>query len=81
MEQVYNLLGVVLGKDPKSIIAYPKGEPLERLGMDSLGMIRFIVLLEEEFDIAFLNSDLVLANFVTLEALEKTLEKYALPEK
>ena len=81
MKQIYELLAMVLKVDPQLIMSFPVTEPLEKLGMDSLGMIRFILLLEETFNIAFLNSDLILHNFSTLEKLFQTLDKYEIEGK
>ena len=81
LKQVYELLAMVLNVDLQQIMSFPVTETLEKLGMDSMGMIRFILLLEETFNIAFLNSDLILYNFSTLEKLFQTLEKYKNEEK
>ena len=81
LKQVYELLAMVLNVDLQQIMSFPVTEPLEKLGMDSMGMIRFILLLEDTFNIAFFNSDLILYNFSTLEKLFQTLEKYKNEEK
>ncbi len=48
----------------------------EALGLDSLKFVQAVVRFEEEFDIEFLDSDLLLSNFSDLESVYATLEKY-----
>ena len=81
LEPIYKLLATVLEVDLQQILDFPLSEPLEILGMDSMNMIRFILLLEEHYDNVFLNSDLILSNFSTLKRLFLTLKKYQIGGK
>lgn len=81
LKQVFDILAIVLNVEPQKILSFPTSDSLEKLGMDSLGMIRFILLLEENYGISFLDSDLLLSNFLTLERLFETLKKYRIGEK
>jgi acyl carrier protein len=75
-EKLDGLLAEVLDKPIGEIREIPPTQLLSENGMDSLGFIRFVVLLEEEFGITIDDSDLLTENFGTLEAVQKTLAKY-----
>lgn len=54
----------------------PIGEDLREHGMSSLDAIELVVSLEMEFDIEFLEEDLMVENLCTIEKLIYVVNKY-----
>jgi acyl carrier protein len=52
---------------------------LERQVLDSLGMIKLISLLEEEFDIEIVDDDVVPGNFLTIEHIAGLVDQKLAP--
>lgn len=69
-------LSEILEKDIGAIVEHDIRQSLSDLGLDSLHFVKLVVKLEEHFCIEIDDSDLVLANFLTIESINKTLEKY-----
>lgn len=59
----------------------PRNTLLTQMGLGSIQFIQFVVMLEDDLGIELLDSDLLLSNFQTLEALYATLQKYFHPER
>ena len=51
-------------------------DDLINFGLNSINFIKFIILLEEEFDLEFYDSDIMINNFKSIHDIEKTLSKY-----
>lgn len=70
------ILSYTLNADIDEIRNYPNDKPLIEIGFTSMCFIRFIVTVEEEFNIEIYDSDLLLKNFQTIDLIFKTLHKY-----
>ena len=75
-EKVLYLLSNITGREYIELTQLSKDTPLINIGFKSIHFIRFIISVEEEFNIEILDSDLLLSNFDTLEKIYITLTKY-----
>lgn len=76
---ILQCLSDVLQKDTDTIQAFDPNAPLSDLGLSSLSMIRFIVLIEEALDMEIRDSDLLYENFETINKIFETLSHYLKP--
>lgn len=74
--KVYEILSSVLNITIEEIMAYDILEPLENIGLNSLGFIKVIVQLEEAFEIEIRDSDLLMSNFTNIKSIFCMLKKY-----
>lgn len=74
--KICRLLSEALQKDEKEILSFPDNMPLEDIGLNSMCFIKFIVAVEEAFEIEIRDSDLLLERFRTLELTYTTLSTY-----
>lgn len=75
-ERICDTLSEILEQDPITIYNLPLDEELISLGFDSLKTIHFLVSIEESFNIEFLDEDLLVENFSTIQKIIDTLSKY-----
>ena len=75
-EKILCLLSNVTGREYIELAQLSNETPLINIGFKSIQFIRFIISVEEEFNIEILDSDLLLSNFDTLEKIYITLTKY-----
>ena len=73
---ILKCLSETLEKDSSFMHTVDLDTSLSDIGLTSLGMITFIVKLEEEFNIEIRDSDLVFENFSTINNIYTTLAKY-----
>ena len=73
---ILQLLSNITGFDYNELTQLPLDTPLIYIGFKSIQFIQFIVSIEEEYNIEILDSDILLSNFETLDAIYNTLEKY-----
>lgn len=73
---IFQILCTITEKSKEDLMSFPENHSLLDLGLDSLKFIRFIVAVEEQFNIEIYDSDLLFTNFDTIEKLFSTLEKY-----
>lgn len=76
---VLRLLADTLGMDADTLTLTDPHTDLADLGLTSLQFIRFIVATEEALDIEIRDSDLLMANFQTVDDILRTLSKYQKP--
>ena len=74
--EILRILSDVLKKDKSVIYSTDPHKDLAELDLTSIKFIEFIVALEENFGIEILDSDLLLANFSTINNIFSTLSKY-----
>lgn len=75
-EKIFTILCMCIEKQQEEIKDISLDSNLLDVGLDSLKFIKFIVTIEEEFNIEVLDSDLLACNFETLSKLYQTLQKY-----
>lgn len=81
-QKILNCLSTALEKDLsqketlQQIENLPENQSMGEISLDSISFIKFIVLLEEEFEFELNDSDLLFSNFETLENTYQTLSKY-----
>ena len=79
-EKILEVLGNIIDINKEQLLKTSVDTKLTDLGLTSIQFIQFIVAIEEEFEIAILDSDLIMTNFETVEMLFSTLEKYFTPK-
>jgi FkbH-like protein len=78
--KILNILSNILDTPYDKLISnLDESTLLNEIGFDSLKLINFIVLAEDEFRIEFLDSDLIPENFKNINAIEATITKYIQP--
>ena len=75
-ECVVDLLSKVLDCDSVALNRFDNNANLEELGLDSVNIIKLIVLIEEEYKFEFDEMDLVFENMNTIEKLRLIILKY-----
>lgn len=75
-EKILGLLAEATDRTLAEILSFDKGINIKDLGLDSLKFIQMVVRFEEEFGVEVYDSDLVMSNFQTVDALLQTLQKY-----
>ena len=75
-EKILGLLAEATDRTLAEILSFDKGINIKDLGLDSLEFIQMVVRFEEEFGVEVYDSDLVMSNFQTVDALLQTLQKY-----
>jgi FkbH-like protein len=78
--KIVKILAEVLEINDSELSGYNETVLLEYKGLDSIKFIKAVVRFEEEFGIEINDSDLLMANFATLENVYKTLKKYLFKE-
>ncbi len=74
-EQLLDCIGMVLRVDVDKLKNYSKESPLNAIGMDSLNSIDIIVSIEQEFDINFIEEELLIENINTIKKLNTFVEQ------
>ncbi len=70
VERIKNIISTVLKVDKEKIDEISQDETLNRVGVDSVNFIEIVVSLEEEFNIAFEDDELLLQNLNTINKLQ-----------
>lgn len=70
VERIKNIISTVLKVDKDKIDEISQDETLNRVGVDSVNFIEIVVSLEEEFNIAFEDDELLLQNLNTINKLQ-----------
>jgi|GEM_PF-724171 len=65
-------VAIILSKDPASI---PPGASLPSLGMDSMGFVELLVVIEKVFNLRLIESGLTREDFETIHALAARISK------
>ena len=69
-ERIENIILTVLKIEPEIIKKLSPDESLNRIGVDSVNFIEIVISLEEEFNIAFEDDELLLQNLNTINKLK-----------
>ncbi len=72
-ERIENIILTVLKIDPEIIKELSPDESLNRIGVDSVNFIEIVISLEEEFNIAFEDDELLLQNLNTINKLKNII--------
>lgn len=75
-KRIFQILGNIIEKDADELECLAINTRLKDLDMDSMRFLYFIVSIEEEFDVEFLDVDLVMSKFETIEDMFNTLQTY-----
>jgi len=75
-EDVYEIISNVLECEVNLIKQMNPDDDLAVCGMDSVSVIRLIVLLEERYDIEFQEDDIYIGKINTLNKIFELLKKY-----
>ena len=76
LEVIYKYMAQAMGKDVEYVKSLSTDENLSGLGLDSLSFIKFIVLIEEEFDFTFNDSDILFDKFSSIYNITEMVKKY-----
>jgi acyl carrier protein len=76
MEVIYKCMSQAVEKDVDEVKSFPADENLSDYGLNSLDFIKFLVLIEEEFDFTFNDSDILFDNFNTINKITDMIKKY-----
>ena len=79
-KKIIELLAEELEFLPAKLEKYQSNLSLAEIGLTSLRFISFVVKLEEAFGIEILDSDLLFENFLTMDKMFETLQKYFIDE-
>lgn len=77
-DKILSILCNCIEKENKEMEDIPLDYNLLELGLDSINFIKFIVSIEEAFNIEIEDTDLLTSNFDTLNKVYQTLQKYFL---
>ncbi len=72
-ERIENIILTVLKIEPEIIKELSPDETLNRIGVDSVNFIEIVISLEEEFNIAFEDDELLLQNLNTINKLKSII--------
>ncbi len=72
-EKIENIILTVLKIQPEIIRELSPDETLNRIGVDSVNFIEIVISLEEEFNIAFEDDELLLQNLNTINKLKRII--------
>lgn len=72
-ERIENIILTVLKIEPEIIKELSPDETLNRIGVDSVNFIEIVISLEEEFNIAFEDDELLLHNLNTINKLKSII--------
>lgn len=72
-ERIENIILTVLKIEPEIIKELSPDETLNRIGVDSVNFIEIVISLEEEFNIAFEDDELLLQNLNTINKLKNVI--------
>ncbi|EMS70587.1 acyl carrier protein [Ruminiclostridium cellobioparum] len=72
-EKIENIILNVLKIQPEIIKELSPDETLNRIGVDSVNFIEIVISLEEEFNIAFEDDELLLQNLNTVNKLKSVI--------
>ncbi|QNU66694.1 acyl carrier protein [Ruminiclostridium herbifermentans] len=75
-DKIVEIFSKTVGADISEFADLKVTDDLRDWGLDSLKSIDVIVAIEEEYDIAIEDYDLLLDNFNTVEKMIKLIEKY-----
>jgi len=73
-EKIAKVVGDVLNRTLDPVETMSGDEPLHTLGMDSINCVEIILQLEEEFNIAFEDEELMLDNLNSINKLCKIVK-------
>lgn len=72
-ERIENIILTVLKIEPEIIKELSPDETLNRIGVDSVNFIEIVISIEEEFNIAFEDDELLLQNLNTINKLKSII--------
>ncbi|MFC5468083.1 acyl carrier protein [Cohnella suwonensis] len=73
--EIADIVGMVFRMEPESLEKMSGDAPLGALGLDSLNCMEIVVHLEERFDIAFHDEDLLLDRLNTMNKLNDIVRR------
>lgn len=74
-EKIAASIASVLGGDPQQVMNLPGDEILNRIGVDSVNFVEIIISIEDSFNIAFQDEELLLQNLNTMDKLETIIRE------
>jgi len=76
MDDIYEMLSTILNITLDEIKVIDENDEFSNYGMTSINAIQLVVMLEQKYDIEFLDDDLLLEKFNTMKKLCLLLEGY-----
>ena len=80
-ENIIKCLSKILEIDMERVMSFDRSAKLEDIGFTSVRFIKFVVCIEERLKIEIRDSDLLLSNFYSIDAIIHTLKKYNMRPK
>jgi len=77
-KDIIRLLAKVLDVEYSTLAQLEDDKDISTYGLDSIGAIKLIVLLEEEYCIRFDEEDLVIDSVNSINKIKATLKKYSM---
>lgn len=68
-EKIEGIIAAILQIDPETVRQIPKDDSLSTIGMDSINCVEIVIAIEEAFEIAFNDEELLLDNLNTINKL------------
>ncbi|MCI8554838.1 MAG: HAD-IIIC family phosphatase [Clostridiales bacterium] len=78
-EEILELLAEAMERDAAELAALPEDQPLGEWGLESIRFIRFVLAVEEKYQVEISDSDLLDVRFATLADLYAIFSKYLDP--
>lgn len=81
-EQIAASIASVLGIGAEQVMSISGDDTLNRIGVDSVNFVEIIINIEDNFNIAFQDDELLLQNLNTLNKLNTIIrQKLGMPEE